>query len=1326
MSTFKTVCPHCSHAYELDAALLGKKGKCSKCRERFMLNPSQEESRTTNDSRTTSDSQTDDSQASAGQANDRPTKSSQPPPNDVTSSYVVSEKVPKVPTSEYWVPGDLVLGMYEVRELAPGVLSAQGGAGIVQRVYHREWDMDLAVKSPKQGVLQSEAGIAHYERECQTWVELGLHPNIVTCYLIRRIDNIPRIFAEFVPDGSLRDWMVDGRLYEGGSQRTLIRILDVAIQFAWGLDYAHRQNLLHLDIKPANVMMSAGIPKVADFGLAQAIPRRNRRDNAESGKDGSAGAESGEETATQTRGTLKWEGMTPAYCSPEQFQASVHFQAGITNSGLKMTRQSDIWSWALTVFAMFYGQAPCKKGGQTAGKVLEVYLKMPTPANRPAIPPALVDVLKHCFQENPQDRPRTLSEVAKQLVGIYEKESGVSYKRREPTLTTWTAESVNNRALSMLDLNKPKEADRLFQEALGMQPWEPTVTYNQILLKWRRGECTDLEGVFHLEMLVKTRPHAVSYFGLGLFQRERGNIPSALDAFNTAWELEQRPEIERAVLPTVALRSRNVKYTERLIVSPFSSGVIPPNLAFWHATEKRLLLSLDSKDRSNDFVLIDPKTGRTVITFKGSSKSSQAGRQGERERQGEEGLLDDLNLDNLSLLGERNTLGERSESAERGLLSGEEVQGGLMLQRNERIALSEDFQWELFLGEKAGTLRVQHAGEPGNHLILEPAVWGNVKKSVTVPYVVSEHHVDEYTKLLAGSERPKKQELQVRLKENKVEIFDVRHSQKTAELVGHEGEVQSVCIHRSGRWIATGGKDGTVRLWELPNGRCLRTLENVGRSVDALSFSESGEYLLSLSEKKHLRIWKIGILTRQTESLRGPIQVAQISSSEEVTRLQNEMSDLQESVETAIEEKDFSTVLFSIQRMQRLPGWESARTKIPWEMLICNCFREKLSDAIGSPPLSAHSGQVSSVAVSLDGRLGISAGEDRMIRLWNTETQQCLRVLEGHQDWVRSIALSLDSRYLLSGSWDMTARVWNVSSGKTVLEYPDKIRSLTKVRLHPSAKMALLANASGMVFGWNVLENRVLGQWNLHKGNVNSLSFNRDGRYFVSAGDDATIRLCETSSGRPVRTWTRGKSPIIAARFSPDGQRLYWASKEGMIEVWNILQDYKERSFSGHLAELLSMEPLIDGRFLLTTSKDKTIKVWNVQEGLLEQTLSGHSAGVTGVSANVSGLRLLSGSDDGTLCIWNLFWDFLRPQEDWDPNARCMLHALLSTFCEGPDLRVPALNQGVVDKLRLEMGYRNYGWISLDRLRQEVTDILTNWSGPISLEATSTFSGRKY
>ena len=80
--------------------------------------------------------------------------------------------------------------------------------------------------------------------------------------------------------GSLSDWIKDGRLYEGAPEAALARILDIAIQFAWGLDYSHEQGLIHQDVKPANVMMTKdGLAKVTDFGLARgpAHGRRRRR-----------------------------------------------------------------------------------------------------------------------------------------------------------------------------------------------------------------------------------------------------------------------------------------------------------------------------------------------------------------------------------------------------------------------------------------------------------------------------------------------------------------------------------------------------------------------------------------------------------------------------------------------------------------------------------------------------------------------------------------------------------------------------------------------------------------------------------------------------------------------------------------------------------------------------------------------------------------------------------------------------------------------------------------------------------------------------------------
>jgi len=139
-----------------------------------------------------------------------------------------------------WRPesGDVLLDLYEVRDIL-----GEGGMGTVHRVCHRGWNLDLAVKSPLPGV-------EGFGVEAGAWVELGLHPNVVTCHYVRDLGGAPRVFAELVEGGSLKDWIDDGRLYAGTPAEVLARLLDVAIQFAWGLGYAHDQGLVHQDDDP--------------------------------------------------------------------------------------------------------------------------------------------------------------------------------------------------------------------------------------------------------------------------------------------------------------------------------------------------------------------------------------------------------------------------------------------------------------------------------------------------------------------------------------------------------------------------------------------------------------------------------------------------------------------------------------------------------------------------------------------------------------------------------------------------------------------------------------------------------------------------------------------------------------------------------------------------------------------------------------------------------------------------------------------------------------------------------------------------------------------
>lgn len=83
-------------------------------------------------------------------------------------NYNDPENMPAV-----WQVGDVILDRYEVKQVFTG-----GGMGLVYRVHHRDWAMDLAVKSPRPEFFQTQQPIENFEREAETWVNLGLHPHI--------------------------------------------------------------------------------------------------------------------------------------------------------------------------------------------------------------------------------------------------------------------------------------------------------------------------------------------------------------------------------------------------------------------------------------------------------------------------------------------------------------------------------------------------------------------------------------------------------------------------------------------------------------------------------------------------------------------------------------------------------------------------------------------------------------------------------------------------------------------------------------------------------------------------------------------------------------------------------------------------------------------------------------------------------------------------------------------------------------------------------------------------------------------------------------------
>ena len=342
--------------------------------------------------------------------------------------------------------GDLILETYRVEDDA-----IHGGMGSVWRVHHNGWNVDLAMKRPQPKFFAegSERRKAEFVAECEHWIDLGLHPNIVSCYYVRDISGVPSIFSEWMDGGSLKDAINSGRLYEGTEKEVQARVLDIAIQTARGLAYSHRQGLIHQDVKPGNILLTGEWDaKVADFGLAKAQSQLN---------DGERPASSG---------------YTLAYCPREQAE------------GAAAEAWMDAYAWALTVLEMYAGGRLWESGAEAAERA-ETLLDQ----CRLTVPGSLRPLLARCLRE----RVARFDGLIESLLRAYGEAVGRAYPRPDMNTAGAAANNLNNYAVSMLDLGRREAAARAWDEAIGRYPDHIQSIVNRAFFRWHRAELTDAE-----------------------------------------------------------------------------------------------------------------------------------------------------------------------------------------------------------------------------------------------------------------------------------------------------------------------------------------------------------------------------------------------------------------------------------------------------------------------------------------------------------------------------------------------------------------------------------------------------------------------------------------------------------------------------------------------------------------------------------------------------------------------------------------------------------------------------------------------------------------
>jgi len=350
---------------------------------------------------------------------------------------------------------DIIRSLYRIVD-AP----KEGGFGRVYRVFHTGWNIELALKQPKEiGFIDEEQKKKYITDEGINLLKLGSHEHIVVCYYVRQIDGILSIFSEWMTGGSFSDWIykkdedgriVPGKLYEGKPSEQLERALNIAIQFARGLYYANKRGLIHKDVKPDNLLMTVnGTAKIADFGISEAKELYSKE-----------------------------KSYSQKYCSPEQM------------GGRPLTIQTDIWSFGVSMLEAFVGKKDWENGLVAGLNCEEYFNKAVIP-----IPEAVKNILRRCFQYNPAERWDNFGEIEVLLREIYETETGKLYARPMSKSVGDTAATLNNKALSYLDMEMPDEAEKCWEQALRKQPDHLDTIFNKTLYLWRNNKIDEEQAI---------------------------------------------------------------------------------------------------------------------------------------------------------------------------------------------------------------------------------------------------------------------------------------------------------------------------------------------------------------------------------------------------------------------------------------------------------------------------------------------------------------------------------------------------------------------------------------------------------------------------------------------------------------------------------------------------------------------------------------------------------------------------------------------------------------------------------------------------------------
>lgn len=1183
-------------------------------------------------------------------------------------SVLVNSPAREIEASGPWEVGQTVDERYEVKEIL-----GHGGMGIVYRVHHTGWDIDLAVKCVLEGQRSNAEVVEGFLHEADRWIHLGLHPNVVSAHYVRKYGDPHYIFLEYVPGVSLRD------LLDRGTELTWEQKLDIAIQLCRGIQHCHDKGMLHRDIKPENILVVPGETgdlvdtKITDFGL---VRQQAARLTGAKGID-SAGK------------SLRGYG-TPGYMAPELFRDP--------NAA---TPASDAYALGIVFCEIFNGSHPLGQHAPEEWK--HIHQDAEPELGQMELPGEIAERLQECLHKLPEERPH-LNALAESFV--HANEGG--YARSETKEAELLADALNNQALSYIDLGKTDEAVDLLKAALNIDPEHIDATYNYGLIRWRKGLITDHDLCSRIESLSgRKEEDEATIWCLKEIDTERGhyNVPTCHPEHhnmhsqsdpNLQYGAESRGRILKSFYrhesPVRAVGGSSVK---QCIISGDALGV----LRVWDIKTGECLRRIKAHRGAITGICVT-SSGCNAVT---SSKDAV------------------LKLWQLP---------QGTEAAEVGPLNGSVTalsltkDGTCVLAATQGGYICYVYRWSLrdpasikvLCEEKChevSSLSIDPTGKrfilgmANRELLVKDLETGETETSVkhidrlTSKSLIIAHPIASGFRLTPGVQL---QEIGSRVEDYVASCFgpagksflsgwrdgtvkcwlldQISRYGDTCppSLRGHAGPISAIRFSSDEKTAFSAGADRTIRQYQLggDENRVLFTYHGHTDVVNDLCILNGGRQFVSGGEDGKVFLWE-GVSPESSEpasfSMSRPVSSIRAVSTELIYR------ECLSVFWSAMRVNDFAMALNTARRIRTMHGCQRRVGAIKcWRSLYAHlarisfCGRWQMAQ-IKPPPADTSFMRCACYVRDKD---RLIHGKTLMPKHWSVQDwggldQQTFNGVMGL--WIDSAGNTLLAAYA-----DGQVYVYRSDEKQTLFsEHISETKSTALCLAAKGTNCIYLGQRGGGMLrvgrsGWQQID-----ECDGHSNDVTSLSMSRDGTSFASGSRDGTVKLWNAKTSRCIKTLEAecgdinsvaitsgiGETVVCAAEFGvlawdtisgshwkvrgeakveascvaacPDGNFVLLGDAEGVVEMWDIAEQCRLSALAVSSAAITALS-FIDQDYGLFGTTKGTVGLLRLNPIKCIEKFRCHTDWVSALAVSQDGGLVFSGGYDGIICVTFLDW----------------------------------------------------------------------------------------